>query len=468
MERCLNLLRLQYNWRLRERIEAYEQVTAPKMGAYSDLQRKAEAYPLTCSVSKSALYGEPFKTNKEGVAKKRSSYEQQSADLPNLKSERPWYKTIPSQPLQQMLRQLDEAFQRFFSGQGDFPKPKRRGKLRSFTYPPGACDLKGNKIKLPGFGWMKFYQSRPFPDGFAIRKVTVCKKADGYYISVCLQDDTVPDVPEPEEIKTAVGVDVGIKKLASLSNGELVANPRCYARQEKKRNRLNRAASRKQKGSNKRRKAYCRIARLEQKVTNQREDYQWKVAHKLARYDLVVFETLNIKNMMKRCKPKFDEEQQRYVKNGQAAKSGLNKAIADASWYSLRQKVRVLAERWGCLVHEINPRHTSQECSACGYVSPKNRDGEKFLCESCGHVADADIDAAVVILQRGLTELGISLDAVRGDTSKQDKSTPTEISSGLLDEPGNREPIKFKSLQGVQLNLFDWMGVGCSRNPRSL
>jgi len=306
---------------------------------------------------------------------------------------------------------------------------------------------------------MKFYQSRPFPDGFAIRKTTVCKKVDGWYISVCLQDNTVPDAPQSEEIKTAVGVDVGIKKLASLSNGELVANPRFYARQEKKRKRLSRAVQGKQKGSNKRRKAYERIARLEQKVANQREDYQWKIAHKLARYDLVVFEALNVKNMMKRCKPKFDEEQQRYVKNGQAAKSGLNKAIQDASWYSLRQKVRVVAERYGVLVHEINPRHTSQECSACGYISPKNRDGEKFLCESCGHIADADIDAAVVILQRGLSELGISLGAVPGDTRKQDKSTPTEISTGLLVEPGNCQKIEFKTLEGVQLSLFDWMAV---------
>jgi len=383
MGQCLNKIRLQYNFRLRERIEAYEQVKAPLMGAYSDLETKAEAYPLTCSVSKSAIYGEPWKISKDGVAKKRSSYEQQSADLPNLKTERPWYKTIPSQPLQQMLRQLDDAFQRFFSGQSDFPKPKRRGKLRSFTYPPGACKFKDNKIKLPGFGWMKFYQSRPFPDGFAFRKVTVSKKADGYHISVCLEDATVPATPQPNDVETAVGVDVGIKKLASLSNGKLVANPRFYKRQERKRNRLNRAASRKQKGSNKRRKAYERIARLEQKVANQREDYQWKIAHKLVRYDLVVFEALNIKNMMKRCKPKFDEEKQRYVKNGQAAKSGLNKAIADASWYSLRQKVRVLAERYGVLVHEINPRHTSQECSACKYVSPKNRDGEKFVRFVC-------------------------------------------------------------------------------------
>jgi putative transposase len=110
------------------------------------------------------LYGEPWKKDKkkEGF-KKRSAYEQQSSDLPNLKKERPWYAHLPSQPLQQMLKQLDEAFQRFFSGQNQYPKPKRKGKFRSFTYPSDACEFNGNKVKLPGFGWMKFYQSRPFP-----------------------------------------------------------------------------------------------------------------------------------------------------------------------------------------------------------------------------------------------------------------------------------------------------------------
>jgi len=414
------------------------------MGEYTDLENLAVIYPLTCSVSKSVLYGEPWKTTKKGEVKKKSPYEQQSSDLPNLKKERPWYKEIPSQPLQQMLQQLDDAFQRFFSGQNQYPKPKRRGKFRSFTYPSGACQFKGNKVKLPGFGWIKFYQSRKLPDGFSIKKVTVRRKADGWYISVCLSDVTVPTTPQSNDVKTAVGVDVGIKKLASLSNGELIANPRFYAKQSKKRNRLNRAASRKQKGSKKRRKAFERIARLEQKIANQRADYQWNVAHRLvSEFDLIVFEDLNIKGMMKRCKPKQDENG-KYLENGQSRKSGLNKAIADASWYSLKEKVKVLAARYGVLVHDVNPRHTSQECSQCGFVSPTNRDKEKFLCESCGNHADADIDAAVVILNRGLKELGISLE-VRRDTSKltpKESVTEQRLLAQVV-EPGNESNDEF-------------------------
>ena len=470
IERCLHLLRLQYNFRLNERIEAYEQVSQPKLGEYTDLFTKAVVYPLTCSISKSALHGEPWKINKKGEVKRRSAFEIQSADLPNLKKERPWYKDIPSQPLQQTLMQLDEAFQRFFKGFGGYPKPKRRGKFRSFTYPSGACEFEGNKIRLPGIGWIRFHQSRQFPDGFKSKKVTVRKKADGWYISVCLEDATVPATPQPNDAKTVVGVDLGINKLASLSDGKTIANPKFYKQQEKKRKRLSRAASRKQKGSNKRRKVYERLARVEQKVTNQRNDYQWKIAHRLTKkYDLIVFEDLNVQGMMKRCKPKWSEDEKRYVENGQSRKVGLNKAIQDASWYSLKQKTKVLAERHGVLVQEVNPRHTSQKCSSCGYISPTNRDKEKFLCESCGYHADADIQAAVNIRNRGLEQLGIKLEVpkvIRELTPKKPVARQGK-SSVIADESGNKSSSK-REVVAVQLTLFDLMGYSPESSSKSL
>ena len=111
-----------------------------------------------------------------------------------------------------------------------------------------------------------------------------------------------------------------------------------------------------------------------------------------------------------------------------SAKSGLNKAILDASWGDLKQKVKVMSEKAGVIFLEVNPRHSSQECSECGYISPTNRDKERFLCEACGYLADADVDAAVVIRKRGLDELKISLDAVPGVPRKQGKNTGLEAS----------------------------------------
>jgi len=457
MEKHIEMLRLQYNFRIRERTEAYAQVSHPVMGDYCDLKTRAECCPLACSVSKLALYGDPWTTKKTGGAKLRSAKAQQDADLPNLKAARPWYGQIQHHVLQQMLRRVDDGFQRFFSGEAKYPKTKRRGKFRSFSYPPGDVRFDGNRVRLPGIGWMRFFQSRRLSDGFKVRSVTVRRKADGWYVSVRLQDDSVPSSPSPNEVKTAIGVDLGIAKLASLSTGETIPNPRFGQKVERRRKILHRRANRKVKGSSKRRKAYQRLARLENTVVNQRSDHQWKVAKKLTRLaDLVVFEDLNIIGMCARCKPKKDELTGRYIKNGQAAKSGLNKAILDASWGDLKLQVKTVSEKAGKLFLEVNPRYSSQECSECSYISPTNRDKERFLCEACGYLADADVDAAIVIRERGLKELGINLPKLPGVPRKvTPKERPATVgtSAALVAEPG-------KPLQYLQLSLWDLWSSG--------
>ncbi len=466
MEKHLEMLRLQYNFRVRERTEAYEQASCPALGNYCDLRTKAECCPLSCSVSKNALYGDPW-TSK---GNKRGALAQQDADLPNLKRERPWYKAIQHHVLQQMLRRVENAFQRFFKGEGGYPKAKRRGRYRSFSYPPGDVRFEENKVRLPGIGWCKFFQSRLFPNGFATRTVTVRKKADGWYISVQLSDESVPEVPTPDIAKTAIGVDLGIKKLASVSTGELIANPQYGKKSQRRCQLLARRASRKKKGSVRRRKVYSALALLEQRVERQRTDYHWKAAHRLTRSaDCIIFEDLNIKGMMARCKPKKDQETGKYLHNGQAVKRGLNRAIADAAWGELKQKVKVVASSSGVLVYEINPMHTSQECSCCGYVSPTNRDKERFLCESCGWMSDADIDAAVVIRQRGLSELGISipLPVVHGKVTLKEPVERQGSQCGLGVSPSRASGVTSVGLptepenprmEWEQLSLFEWRG----------
>ncbi len=203
MEKHIEMLWLQYNFRIRERTEAYAQASHPVMGDYCDLKTKAECCPLACSVSKSTLYGDPWTTDKKtGGAKLRSAKAQQDADLPKLKVSRPWYGQIQHHVLQQMLRRVDDGFQRFFSGEAKYRKTKRRGKFRSFSYPPGDVRFDGNRVRLPGVGWMRFFQSRAFPDGFKVRSVTVRRLANGWHISVRLQDDKVPCSPSPSEVKT--------------------------------------------------------------------------------------------------------------------------------------------------------------------------------------------------------------------------------------------------------------------------
>ena len=136
---------------------------------------------------------------------------------------------------------------------------------------------------------------------------------------------------------------------------------------------------------------------------------------------------------------------------GASAKTGLNKAILDASWGELKRKVKTVSEKAGVIFLEVNPRHTSQQCNQCGYISPTNRDKERFLCESCGYFCDADIQAALNIRERGLKELGINLPQLPVVHGKVTPKKPVERqgkSAALVAESG--KPLIF-----VQLSLFD-------------
>ena len=464
------MLRAHYNFCLRDRIESYEQVKFPKLGNYCDLKTEAECCPLSCSVSKNSNLGYPYKGN----GKKRNAYEQQSSELSTLKKARNWYKSIHSTVLQQNLKRLEIAFKNFFEGRG-YPKFKTKQRFKSFNYPPNQVQVEGNKIYLPKIGWMTFFQSRPFPEGFALRSVCVRKKADGWYISIGLENKDIPQSSPKviEEVESVIGGDLGSNKLLALSNGEQIANPQFEKRLERTKTIRQRRASRKKRGSKNQKKAYQKLARLDQKIVNQRTDYQWKVANHLARLaDVIVLEGLHIKGMIKRCQPKKDENGN-YVKNGQrlrlpqrkapaltvgqSAKRALNRLIRDCAWGELKLKIKSVAEKFDCIVVEVNPKHTSQQCSVCGHIDKQNRKGEKFACVECGHIADADNQAAINIAKRGIEQLNLSLFKVKllGVTQEVTANSETtgdtgnseETSVSLETEPSNPTPPYISSLK---------------------
>lgn len=450
MNDWLNMLRAFYNFCLRDRIEAYEQVRCPTLGNYSRLDNQGECCPLTCSVSKSATIGYPWSNKNQ----KRSAGHQQSSYLPELKTLRPWYQGIDANVQQMNLRRLNAAFSKFFDGNGGYPRYKTRSKFRSFSYVPGQVKIEGNQVKLPGIGWIKFYLSRPLPKGFAIRTVTIRRKNDGWYMSVRLENKDVPDIQtiDTSQVKTAIAADLGIKKLCSLSNGETIANPQYAKKLERRKSIRQRRASRKVKGSKNRAKAYIQLGKIDQKIACSRSDYQWKVANKICRLgDVIIFEDLNVKGMMARCKPKRSETG-KYLKNNQAQKKGLNRVIADAAWGELKLKTKAVAAKLGLIVVEVDPKFSSQQCSCCGHIDKANRDKERFLCTQCGYIEDADIQASFNLLDRGLKQLGISPTQLR---AVRPKVTAQDISSGLPDEPSNPQ----------QLTLFEWRNgrvIGCS------
>ncbi|MGF1672571.1 MAG: RNA-guided endonuclease InsQ/TnpB family protein [Rivularia sp. (in: cyanobacteria)] len=418
MSNWLNMLRSSYNWCLGDRLSQYYQQLI--QGNYCDIRTKSEACPITCYVSKNGATGEPWKDtkfDKKGKIRnpRRNAGDIQITSLPELKKSRPWFSKIDSTVLQQNIRRLDTAYQNFFEGRS-FPKFKNNSNFTSFSYTMGV-KVKGNKIYLPKLGWMRYFVSRSIPEGFAIKTVTVRKRQNGWYVSIRIKDETIPDyISKPlTEVKSIIGCDLGLTKLVHLSDRTQIDNPR-FATNKKTKRLLKirqKRVSRKVKGSKNRKKSSQKLGRFHQNITDKKTAYQWYVANRIVskNVDAIALEDLNISGMMKRCKVKVDEKTGRFLKNGQSRKKGLNRSISDASWGELILKIEYLAAKQGKVVIKVNPRHTSQICRNCGHIDKSNRVGEKFICTKCGYHEHADIGAAKTIRD-------IASEIVRGDSAK--------------------------------------------------
>ncbi|MDF5723782.1 MAG: transposase [Rhizonema sp. PD37] len=410
MDHWIDMLRSSYNWNLADRIAQYNQQFI--QGDYCDIRTKAKACPLTCFVSKNGASGEPWKNSKvdhEGNLKnpRRSVLDIQITALPELKKARPWYAEIDSTILQQNVKRLDTAYKNFFEGRR-FPKFKNRSTFSSFTYTMGI-KVQGNKIYLPKIGWMRFFNSRPIPTGFTIKAATIRQRQDGWYVSLRIEDKTIPDyISKPlTEIKSVLGCDMGIIKLVHLSDGHQIKNPK-FATNKKTKRTLKirqRRVSRKVKGSTNRRKAAIRVGKFHKKIVDKRQAYQWEVAKLITdrKVDAIAVEDLNTSGMLKRCRTKVDEITGHFLKNGQSIKKGLNRSISDASWNELTQKIEYMAGKSRKILIKVNPKHTSQKCNVCGCVDASSRDKEKYICFVCGHIAHADINAAKNIKELAVT-----------------------------------------------------------------
>ncbi len=446
MDNWLDMLRSSYNWSLADRIAQYNQQFI--QGDYCDLRTKAEACPITCFVSKNGATGEPWKNSKfdkDGKLKnpRRSAGDIQITALPELKKARPWFGEIDSTVMQQNVKRLDVAYKNFFEGRG-FPTFKNRSNFTSFTFAVGM-KIQGNKIYLPKLGWMRFHNSRQIPHGFTIKTATVRKRQNGWYVSVRIEDKSVPDyIPKSlNEVQSVIGCDLGLTKLIHLSDRHQIDNPR-FATNKKTRCALKirqRCVNRKKKGSKNRKKAAIRIGKLYNKITNKRQAYLWNAANKIVsrQVDAIGLENLNVAGMLKRCRVKVDEKTGRFLKNGQSRKKALNRSISDASWTELTSKIEYLAAKQGKVVIKVNPRNSSCECRNCGHIDKLNRDRERFICTQCGHIEHSDIGAAKTIRDRALS-------MVHGDSVKPEPrgskrlKNCKEISARSLSkrvEPGN-------------------------------
>jgi putative transposase len=201
----------------------------------------------------------------------------------------------------------------------------------------------------------------------------------------------------------AIGVDMGLLHFVTDSNGDTIENPRHFRESRGLLKKRQQRLSRKRRGSNRRRKAARQVAKTHRKIRNQRRDFHHKASRILVdTYETIVFEDLSIHNMVKRPRPKQDENG-KYLPNGASAKSGLNKSIQDAGWASFIELVEHKAAWASVTVYKVDPRKTSQLCSVCHKEGEhKDLSVRMHICIYCGVVLDRDVNAAINILNRGL------------------------------------------------------------------
>lgn len=323
---------------------------------------------------------EAYKNNKETL-----NYYDCANDLKNLKSNYEWLKEADSTSLQSTIKDLDTAYQKFFKEHSGFPKFKSK-KIHRYAYKSkrvgNNIEFCGNSIKLPKLGKVKI-KGKQIPQG-RILNATVSQVPSGkYYVSLCC---TEVEAKQYESTGNAIGIDLGLKEFAIISNGDKIENPKYLKKSLQKLAKLQRGLSRKTRGGSNWNKARIKVARMQERTANQRKDFLQKLSTQLIRdYDVICIEDLQVQNM---------------VKNHRLAQ-----AISDVSWSEFVRQLEYKAKWHDREVVKINTFYpSSQLCSVCGYKNAHTKDlsVREWTCPDCKTKHDRDINAARNILNEGL------------------------------------------------------------------
>lgn len=291
----------------------------------------------------------------------------------------PWMAEVTKNAPQQAIKNLGSAFKRFFAGQGKYPRFKKKGVHDSFRADPGpdkahpnAVEVTGKRVKLPVIGWVRMREALRFQG--EVKSATVSRVAGRWFVSLTVEiDHQVP----ARESQAVGGVDLGVKALATLSDGSGVDGPKALRSNLTRLKRLSRSLSRKVKGSANRRKAKAKIARLHARISNIRKDGLHKLTTALVKtFTVIGIEDLNVKGMM--------------------ANGTLSRAIADRGFHEFRRQLDYKAAMAGSRIVVADRWYpSSKTCSDCGYVMPTlPLSVREWTCPACGVVHDRDHNAA--------------------------------------------------------------------------
>ena len=336
-------------------------------------------------------------------------------------SETPWLKDAPVHPLQHALKDLDRAFQNFFAKRAAFPNFKKKGRSASFRYPDAKqfkLDAANGRIFLPKLGWMKLRLSRPVLG--QLKNATVGLSAGKWFVSLQTEQEVANPIPKAT---SAIGVDLGVARFATFSDGTFVEPLSSFKRHEARLARAQRRLSRKVKFSSNWRKAKAKVQRIHARIANARRDFLHKTTTALSQnHALVVVEDLQVKSMSRSAKG-TRAQPGKHVR----AKSGLNRSILDQGWFEFRRQLEYKMAWAGGLVLAVPPQHTSQTCPACGHVHAGNRATQaSFKCLACDFEGHADHVGALNVLARGHRVMACGGDVSRSGSAKNPNAAPAK------------------------------------------
>jgi putative transposase len=316
----------------------------------------------------------------------RPTFASQCKSLTGVRKDNEYLKRVNAQSLQQTLRRLEKAFVSMWEQNHGFPRFKKPGRMRSFSFPQlGQNPLLNGFVKLPVIGAVKMRQSRDIPDGGVVKQARVVKRASGWYVMLTIQWDV--SVPSITPQGNAVGIDVGLISFVATSNGLLIKRPRFFVDAERKLKLLQQRVSKKRLGSNNWKKAQKKVALLYEYVANCRKDWHRQVSHQICdNVGMVFVEDLNLVGL---------------------SRGILGKHCLDAGFGQFFNILEQTCLKRDVYFQKVNSRKTSQICPSCSFETGKKELSERtHICSNCGYTTDRDVAAAQVVAIRGLATVG--------------------------------------------------------------
>lgn len=342
-------------------------------------------------------------------------------------TETAWLAQAPVHPLQHALKDLERAYKNFFAGRADFPRFKKKGMGDSFRYPDARqfkIDEANSWIYLPKLGWVRYRNSRNMLG--TAKNITVSSTGGKWLVSI--QTEREIEQPLPTST-TAIGIDVGIARFATMSDGNFIAPLNSFKKHQQRLAKYQRRMSRKVKFSSNWKKAKARVQKVHSNIANARKDYLHKTSTTISQnHALVCIEDLQVRNMSKSSKGN-SEQHGKMVKQ----KSGLNRSILDQGWGEFRRQLEYKVSWNDGMLLAVPPHNTSRTCPCCGHIAKENRITQAvFLCVDCGYENNADVVGAINVLERGYRLLACGESVQSGRSVKQEPAEATTQGLALV------------------------------------